>query len=750
MTRAGWLLAGLLGLSACGASQLDARFTPKPELSETQVAESIARAPLRSERAVAVGLSQDPVRLCAWDLRAGTLLWERPVDAKSAPLVAGDAVVLHEGDSFVVRDLGTGELRASVRDGGGALVGADAEQERVVITTAHPDEDARGQITFVEGTSVRWRKALPQPVGAPALVNGRVVAPWGTQRLSVFAQDGSEVARWHFHNMVLGQAQVAGEGVYIGQHGLLRVNPELPDHRDGPVNLVAPRKRSLPGQPGLLRDGYAPVPPPDGADHKLRLAWQPDEAVVQDDLVVFHFYRMVFGFAAGEDAVRWVRHFEHDVVGSHKQRGGVFVADASGLVRFIDTQGATRFKRALGRPMRVVTLRPGGFLSEGDPAASTLESASELPTGSLHDQLLELTQLDDARLAPGKALAVQYLARTDAPSVTRELIALCRPAQENRDPMQLAACDELSKREVGGVDVLETLRERASWLEGVPRPPVAALAQAAARMNLKQAGPLLLSHAEDPHTPAPALEQVFLALSALQYRPAIPQLERFVRMHHAEPAGSELTPALQAALLALGALQGEKARSTVDYIAKDEFALPPVRKTAQEVLVALDAPPAPKAEAKAEAKQAKKGKEVVTIEEAVLTTITEPRPYALDAPAVEKAFRPLRAGLLRCLEADPAKPKSMRMSMIVAGSGNVEGFLVTPTSLQGCAEPILRNARFPATRLGRQHLVHTLQAGGAQAEAAHAPAAPQEAAAAQAPKGTTAPKGKAKPKARAR
>jgi hypothetical protein len=48
--------------------------------------------------------------------------------------------------------------------------------------------------------------------------------------------------------------------------------------------------------------------------------------------------------------------------------------------------------------------------------------------------------------------------------------------------------------------------------------------------------------------------------------------------------------------------------------------------------------------------------------------------------------------------------------MIVTGAGNTEGFFVTPTSLQGCADAILRNAKFPETRLARQHVTQTVYA----------------------------------------
>jgi hypothetical protein len=188
----------------------------------------------------------------------------------------------------------------------------------------------------------------------------------------------------------------------------------------------------------------------------------------------------------------------------------------------------------------------------------------------------------------------------------------------------------------------------------------------------------------------------------------VPQLERFLRLHHAEPSGSDLAPALQGALLALGALHGTKVRATVAEISSDELTLAPLRQTAKEVLVALDAPPPPvKApEPKADPKARSVVKDVV-VEEVILT---DPRPYALARADAEKAFRPLNAGLQQCLAADPTQPRSARISMIVSAEGKVQGFLATPTTLQTCAEPILRNAQFPATRLGRQHLVHTVQA----------------------------------------
>jgi hypothetical protein len=708
MKRTSLALPFALFLTACGAAPLAPKFAPPPTPSQAQVAANIAQAEPRKERPVVVALRADAPALCAWDL-AGTPLWEVKVEAKSAPLVVGNAVVLQEAEGIAVRDLGTGRLRLML-DRDGTLVGADAVEDAVAITIAYTEGAAvsRGEVVFVVGNELRWEKALNQPVGTPALVSHQVLVPWATQRLSVLsADDGSELARWTFRNVMLGQALVDRGRVYVGQHGLLRVDRDLPDRQEGPVALLSPQKRVLPGQPPLLRDGYAPQPAPEHASHKIKLDWRVSPAetpAVEADSAVFRFYRVAFGLTAQRDEVGWARVFEHDLVGSSIQAGGAFLVDDQGSLRFVDAHGVTRMKRELGKKLRVATLRPGELI----PAAS--EPELERPAGTLHDQLLGAAQLDDDRLHPARAFAIQQLAKLPDAGVTRELIALCSHKPGKPQAAQLAACDELGKREGKPEDILEGLRQKASFLEDTAEPPVGALARAAARIQLKQAAPLILSHAEDPHTAPADLVALFAALEALEVQAAIPQLERFVRLHHAEPAGSDLAPALSSALSVLANLRAKSARATLEYVAADALSLEPVRQKAKDALAVLDTP-LPKREVAKPAPAPSKAKEAAPVPVEVQT---DPRPYALDAEAVQKVLRPLHAGLTRCLEADPGKPKSMRVAMIVAGSGRTEGFVVTPTSLQGCADPMLRAAQFPATRLMRQHVHHTVYAPGAE------------------------------------
>jgi hypothetical protein len=728
MNRMRHALPLALFLSACGASQLAPKFAPPATPSAAAVAENISHADLRDERPVVVGLRSDNGALCAWDL-TGALLFEQPVRAKSAPLVVGDSVVLQEADGISVRDLKSGKQRLLI-EGEGTLISADGSGDHVVLSIAYKGEDgsARAEVVFVDGERVRWEKALSQPAGSLALVKNQVLVPWGTQRLSVLsADDGSELARWTFRNLLMGQARVDRGHVYVGQLGLLRVNKDLPDHQEGPVALFAPQRRTLPGQPPLLRDGYHGVAALGDATHKIKLEWLPgtgEQPAVEGNSVVLRFYRMAFGLAAQSDAVTWARVFEHDLVGSSAHVGGTFLVDDHGSLRFVDAQGALTMRLELGKALQVATIRAGNFTPKADAASLAAESLA----GSLHDQLLAAAQLEDDRLFPARAFAIQHLARTTEPSVTRELIALCSRKGTNGQAAQLSACQELGKREGNAADILQGLRQKASFLEDTAAPPVGALAQAAARMQLKEAAPRILSHAEDPNTASSELVSLFQALGALEYQAAIPQLERFVRLHHAEPTGSDLAPALSTALSVLGKLRAKGARATLEQVSEDPLTLAPLQQKAKDALAVLDTPAEKRAPPKSEAPvaKAKQSPPAPVLE-------TDPRPHALDQAAIQKTFRPLHAALAHCLEADPAQPKSMRITMIVAGEGRMEGFFVTPTSLQGCADAILRTARFPATRLTRQHVTHSVfrDAEPSEPEAAAAKPASESAAVAK-------------------
>jgi hypothetical protein len=699
---------GAMFAAACATTSFQPQFTAPETPKPAVVVSELTKPRERTERPVAVGLTRDPVRLFAWDLEKGALLWEHAVDARSAPLVAADAVVLQERDGVVVRSLDTGEVRVIV-DERGALIGADGQGDELIISFVYPEKSAPGGIALVTGDRVRWRQRSNLPVGVPAISGEYVVVPWATQRLTVLAaSDGAELARFHYKSSVMGQAIVDRGQLYVGQLGLFAVTPGLLEEPGVKHTPYSPLKRSLPGQPPLLRDGYAPVPEPDNASHRLQVSWRVDarggSLRTENDLFVLRFYRLLFALEASSDQIRWVRTFDHDLVAAAVQPNGFWIADTSGALRFLDAAGATQFQASFGRELRVATLRPGTWTPpaaaappiEGDPSA-----LSERPIGELRQQLTAAASLDDDRLSAGRAYAAANLSRFDDADTTRALIALCSQ-RSSPEPVRAAACVQLRERTSGDAAVLAALRVRASFLEGTEPPPVGPLAQAAAKLQLKAAGPLLVSHIEDPNTPARDLVAVFESLEVLGERSAVPSVARFIRLHHAEPEGSELLPALASALRALAALQARAERPTLADVASDVLTPKSTRDHAQSALALLDSPPQPKAAVAEADSGAKPPADEVQ---------TDPRDYALTADAVRKHLNPMRDRLKRCLAADASAPHQGRASLVVDGEGRVEGVFVLPATLQPCAEPVLREAKFPSTRLGRQRITHVWNAG---------------------------------------
>jgi hypothetical protein len=377
----------------------------------------------------------------------------------------------------------------------------------------------------------------------------------------------------------------------------------------------------------------------------------------------------------------------------------------------------------------VLAIRPGGWqpvpwappqpaaapagqsATAGEPAPAAQAAPLEMPLPSMREQLFAAAALEDDRLGAGRAYAVEHLALLPDEAVTSQLVALCAQ-RKSPQPVQVAACNHLGERSNGGPQVIEALRRRASFLEGNDPPPVGALARAAAQMQLKQAAPLLVTHMEDPNTPAADLAPVLETLERLEHKPAASAIERFVRLHHAEPEGSELSPALFAAVHALGALRARGSRGSLEDIARDPLTPQTMRDKAREAIAAMEAPPPSAAKSDA-AKTAPEPESEIEADEVQ----TDPRPYSLSPDMVRDALKSVRAKLSQCLTADPTKARTGRVSMVVSGDGRVEGVFVTPTTLQACIEAALQGARFPATRLGRQRVTHVVYGPNAEQSA---------------------------------
>jgi len=604
-------------LAGCAAQSLPSTFIAAERPAAKKVLSEILMAEPRQERAVMVGLTVQPQRLAAWD-GSGTPLWEHDVDARSAPIIAGDFVVTQEAEGAVVRDLAYGRRVATVKQRAW-LVGADGRGDRVIISLAYQAaKGPRGLLALVQGGKLRWTLDLKQGVGVPALVGDHVLVPWATHRLSVLSvDDGAELARWQYDAAVLGHVIAHRGHVYLGQHGLVRLHDKLFDGQTPAPPMLAPMKRELPGQPTWLRDGYATVPEPQDARLRVRVEWQLSTAdqTVESDTLYLRAHRVLFAMEGGRDALRWAKIFEHDLIGAEVRADGLLVADTAGKVQLVTLDGERHTIRDLARPVTAMALRmgaqwkpPAHAASQAQPApqeqeqeqaapqdqaapqeqGTPQEQAAENASPPLASQLYQVASLDDDRLGDTRRYAVERLARYAAPEITAQLMTLCSN-RANPEPVVRSSCGRLGERDTGGGFVLEALQPPQPGASSATQVRIAALARAAANMGLSDAGPLLVARLEDLRTDTADLAPVIEALQKLDHSGAAVPLERFLRLHHAEPTGSKLHAAVEAAARALSKLDPKRARPTLELVASDRLAPQTAREAASKALADLDA-----------------------------------------------------------------------------------------------------------------------------------------------------------------
>lgn len=666
----------------------------------------IRSAPPRPDRAVAVGVTANPSQLFAYDLTTGQRMWSRPAELRSVPHVAGTLVIAQERSTVVARDLATGEQQFEVDDAALHLIGADGDGTWSAFSlSTGGGVGSHSRLVVARNGSVSWDRELDHAIGEPAVVAGLVLVPWARQNVSVIdAQSGDEVARVRLSDAVVGHAFFDRGSVYLGQDGLFRITPAIASGSKAHSAFFEPTARELPGRPAFMRDAYQPPIAPGSAVHRVRYAWRPsgdgERVGLEDEILYFVFYRLVFALDPASQGVRWVHQHAADIVGASAVAGGLLVADERGGLSFVRASDGRAVPHGeLGARPTYVTLRLDNAPQGGEPQGDVL---------SLRDQLLSAAQNTDARLANARVVAVRLLAGLDDPEVTASLADLC---DDRRLPaaVKSAACTSLAERTAGPDQIVRALDRHAAFLRGTTAPPVGALAQAAARMHAVAAVPMLLAHLADPQTPSGDLAALLTALGTLGDRAAIEPIQDFIRLYHAEEADEDLARAMTAGVNALVLLAGPVSEDLLRETAADSSSMGAARDAAQAALVRL-------AQQTDQARQADQAGQDAQQHEATGTEgdtsggENAGRPPAITQAMVDAALEPARGPLRECLRVDSTHPISARIIIGLEGTGTVDRVSVSPASAQACIEPLVRAQRFPPSHRGeRQQVIYTLR-----------------------------------------
>ncbi len=659
----------------------------------------VKAAPHAAQAPVVVGVVEQPRAVFAYDLAAERLLFEQPIEAVALPFVAGAFVVVPEERKVTVRRLSDGRVVESFSRDGMQLVGADGDGALTAIALSTGGAmNVRSRLVLMRGDSISADRKLERELGAPAVLGGLAIVPHHRVHVSILDAGGAELARVRVQDDVTSQAFTQDGEVYFGQRGAILLDDATEQGVEHGAHYFRPAlKVKLPGNPALLPDTSVPPPPLESALHRVSLSFAPAAAssgvTLADDSLYLTFYRQLFALAPDGTRAHWVHETESDVVGVRAVPGGFLAVESSGTVTALDARGQVRFKTELGRSPIAARIRAEHF----DRGEAQTEPAQ------LVIQLERAARNTDTRLVPSRAFAAALLGGLDGEEAARALIALCgeegTPAR-----VQSEACDALARRSQSSDAVLTALEQHANFLEGVRPPPVGALALAALHAGDRRAAPKLLAHLADPATPAEALGPLLSALGALGDAASATPIATFLRLYHADAIDDVFEQGLAEATVALVKLDPKRARSVLEPIADDALARAGVRAAAQRALNELAA--AAKADAdKEQGKQKENEDEADDAESSEGGDADEPAagpPEFLTTGHVEDALSPVRVELSRCVKEAPEHPASARLVLVIEGDGKVSEVRALPTSVQACAEPLVRSSSFPVTKSGKR------------------------------------------------
>jgi len=508
----------------------------------------------------------------ALDASEARTSWQHEAVVAEAPLLARRLVVYGEASRLQALDATTGASIWSIERHAAHLEAAtdDGALTALLLSTARRDQRWL-QVVDRKGHE-RLRIQAAAELGAPALVAGTLLVPWGRRLLSaVDVGSGSELGRARLEPSLRHALWVGGE-LFLAGPPWLELSPTAGRTHALPV-------RPLPGRVEVGSESLAVGPDPDVTRLFVRPAQAPNGAALP---YLATYGRLAMSFDGDRGSLQWVHLMPGAILAAALGPNSLALCDATGVVRVLSADDA--------RSLSVSRIGPA---QRDEPALQScaLGASSSWPldrdgssgaaearaTEPLVDQLARVLALSDPDLASAQRFLSRELAVRPEPEATRVLIALA--SRRSADPiLQSEAEDLLATRRNGAEFMLQAL-ERAGPRSADPlaRAPLAALADALEALDERRAAPLLAAQMNQlGHSPA-ALARVARALEHLASEAEYGSLAVFFSLRRTSADQPELVDAVVSVgrtLLRVGAAPG---RRLVQLAIRDPLTSPAVR-----------------------------------------------------------------------------------------------------------------------------------------------------------------------------
>jgi hypothetical protein len=398
----------------------------------------------------------------------------------------------------------------------------------------------------------------------------------------------------------------------------------------------------------------------------------------------FAFYRQLFAYRA-DGQLAWAQLFPTDAVRVQPVGDAVFVLTEGGQMLWLSAvDGAELTRRDLPAHVASASVR----LQDSTLAH---QSAVSDPL-ALRAQLRAIAIDTDARLLPGRKVAVSALSTLDDPQVTRDLLDVY---VQSAAPVELKrhVAAVLAKRKPGSEHLLAALNTSYDFLTGQPAPPLAAIVPGLVFNHEARAVPGLIDRLFDPDTQLSELRLVVDALVAFGNAETRAALARFFTLYHADSAFAADASALVVAAHALFRSPTATDKQGLEAAREDPATVAELRAELVPLMAAV--PAAPLAQAKAD--------EPPPAPAAAL-------PARLSDEDIARTFAERSEALRSCLEAvkEPTL-RALRFSFVLEHDGTLANLHVWPEreALTHCLSAKLTETRFPAFAQGRRMANYT-------------------------------------------